>query len=276
MDIFYENSTGERILFNRFPIIIQEPESLFKNSWSYTSEVSHRRTFVTDFFKELEEKTIKISVFADDSQEYDEIMENLQNITEKDVLEKIPGKLYVNGYYLKCYVTQKTYSDYDDLFDSLESEWTIVAENPLWIKEIEQSFLTEEENTTAAKKYPYQYAYRYASGMRNRSVINSCISSCNFKLQIFGHVLNPQIIIGGYEYLVNEYLEVGEYMIIDSLQKTVFKVMNNGTIVNIFDSREKKKSVFEKIKSGKNNVSWSGKFDFLLTIFEERAEPKWH
>ena len=52
--------------------------------------------------------------------------------------------------------------------------------------------------------------------------------------------------------------------------------MNNGTIVNIFDSREKKKSVFEKIKSGKNNVSWSGKFDFLLTIFEERAEPKWH
>lgn len=276
MDVFYENNAGERISFNSFPIMIQEPESLFRNSWSYTSEVSHRHTFVTDFFKELEEKTMKVSVFANTAQEYKEIMENLQSITEKDILEKKSGKLYVNGYYLECYVVQKTYSDYEELFDSVEMEWTIVAENPFWINEIGQSFLMEEADTTNAKKYAYKYAYRYASGMKNRSVINSYIAPCNFKLQIFGPVLNPQIIIGGCEYLVNEYLEAGEYMIIDSLQKTIVKVMNNGTIINIFDSREKKKSVFQKIRSGKNSVSWSGKFNFILTIYEERTEPKWH
>ena len=112
--------------------------------------------------------------------------------------------------------------------------------------------------------------------MRNRSIMNRYIKACNFELKIFGSVLNPQIIIGGYEYLINDYLENGEYIIVDSLKRTVTKIMNDGTAVNIFDSREKKRSVFQKIRSGRSLISWSGKFDFMLTLYEERAEPQWH
>ena len=144
------------------------------------------------------------------------------------------------------------------------------------IKKSEYYFDASESLSTDNKKYAYRYAYRYANGMRNRSIMNSYIKACNFELKIFGSVLNPQIIIGGYEYLINDYLENGEYIIVDSLKRTVTKIMNDGTAVNIFDSREKKRSVFQKIRSGRSLISWSGKFDFMLTLYEERAEPQWH
>ena len=162
------------------------------------------------------------------------------------------------------------------LYNFIEIKINIIAENPFWIKKSEYYFDASESLSTDNKKYAYRYAYRYANGMRNRSIMNSYIKACNFELKIFGSVLNPQIIIGGYEYLINDYLENGEYIIVDSLKRTVTKIMNDGTAVNIFDSREKKRSVFQKIRSGRSLISWSGKFDFMLTLYEERAEPQWH
>jgi hypothetical protein len=43
---------------------------------------------------------------------------------------------------------------------------------------------------------------------------------------------------------------------------------------NLFDSRNKAQSVFEKIPEGALTFAWEG-FSFELTLFEERSEPKW-
>ena len=276
MEIYYENNAEQKIMFDNFPIVIQKPETLFDASWSYTSESGNGRNTITSFYKDIVEKSVTLSVFADSKKEYDEVMDNLHQITEKDILDKKPGKLFVNGYYLECFITQKNFSDYEEMFYAVEIKINIIAENPFWIKKSEYYFDASESLSTDNKKYAYRYAYRYANSMRNRSIMNSYIKACNFELKIFGSVLNPQIIIGGYEYLINDYLENGEYIIVDSLKRTVTKIMNDGTAVNIFDSREKKRSVFQKIRSGRSLISWSGKFDFMLTLYEERAEPQWH
>lgn len=276
MEIYYENNSNQKIKFDEFPIVIQKPETLFDASWSYLSESGNGRNVITGFYKEMSEKNFTLSIFADTKDEYDLVMNNLHRITEKDVLDKKPGRLFVNGYYLECYIVQKSFSDYEELFFSVEVKLNIVSENPFWIKKAEYYFDASKSLSTDNKKYNYKYAYRYANGMRNRFITNNYINECNFELKIFGAALKPQIIIGGYEYLINDYLEEGEYLIVDSLKRTVIKVMHNGTIVNIFDSREKKKSVFQKIQPGRNLISWSGKFDFMITLYEERAEPEWH
>lgn len=277
MEIYYMNSEGNRLDFNRFPIVLQEPEGLWSNVWQYESVINQRnRNVISGFYKGLVKKNVLISVFADSQEEYEQIMTEFHDVTEYDILCNSPGRLYAADYYLECFFISKDYADYEESFYAVEVKAQIVAPNPLWVMEHEYRFRGIDAVDDTGKKYAHRYAYRYPNGLKNSYVQNEYIADCNFKLYVFGPVLNPQVIIGAYTYLVNVLLEMGEYMIIDSREKTVKKVMNNGTVINIFDNRDKKNSVFRKIMPGRNQIRWSGKFDFTLKLFEERSEPKWH
>ena len=70
-------------------------------------------------------------------------------------------------------------------------------------------------------------------------------------------------------------LYIGEYMVIDSRSKKVYKVKNNGEKVNLFHARGRDFYIFEKIPSGIMAVSWSGEFGFDITLLSERSEPVW-
>ena len=92
---------------------------------------------------------------------------------------------------------------------------------------------------------------------------------------IFGPVVNPQITIGKNIYMVNIILEGAEYLTIDTRTKTIIKTMANGDAVNAFHCRKKGSAFFGKIEPGMNRVSWTGKFVFSVSIYDERSEPKW-
>ena len=67
----------------------------------------------------------------------------------------------------------------------------------------------------------------------------------------------------------------GEYLVIDSSEKTIMLVKGSGEKVNCFNKRSRDSYVFEKIPVGANTVSWEGEFGFDVTLLEERSEPKW-
>lgn len=259
-----------------FPCVLQEPEVLLGNNWQYNSvtDSSHRNT-ITGFYQEIAEKSTTLSVFADSQEEYTEIMETLHTVTEWDVLNLKPGKLHINGYYLRCYVASREYTEYEEDFYAIENTIKFLTENPMWIREKAYYFRMEDATSTDNKRYPHKYHYRYANGLKDTYVENDYIKSCNFELMIMGKALNPEVIIGERPYVIYTYLEDGERLIINSETKTVTKIMRTGTEVNLFDSRDKKNSVFHPIAPGRNKVRWSGKFEFYLTIWEERSEPKW-
>lgn len=125
------------------------------------------------------------------------------------------------------------------------------------------------------KRYPGKYPYRYANGMTSNYIINPHFTDSNFQLIIYGPVVNPQVTIGSTPYLVNIVLESGEYLLIDSRSETIAKVINNGERINVFHNRQKGRKFFRKIQPGRQTISWTGKFDFDLIIFEERGEPRW-
>lgn len=276
MKIYYENSKGECIHMDAFPLVLQEPEVLLGNAWQYNSITdSNYRNTITEFYKGIAEKSATLSVFADSKAEYLSIMENLHTVTEWDVLNKIPGKLHINEYYLRCYVSSREYTEYEEDFYAVENTIKFLSENPMWIREKAYYFRTDDATSTDNKRYPHKYHYRYANGLKDTYVENNYIRFCHFELVIMGKVLNPEVIIGERSYAVYTYLEEGERLVINSAKKTVTKIMRTGTEVNLFDSRDKKKSVFHPIAPGRNTVRWSGKFEFYLTIWEERSEPKW-
>lgn len=276
MEIYFENSAGNRLNLDRFPIVLQDPEKLFSNSWKYASvENQRKKNVINIFYKGITQKNVTISVFADNKEEFESIMSELHDLTEYDVINNTPGKLYANGYYLECFFVSKEYADYEEAFYAIEISVEIIAANSIWIKEHDYLFRSADVTDNVGKRYPHKYPYRYPNGLKDSYVQNSYIAECNFSLYVFGPILNPQIIIGEHIYLVNVLLETGEYMVINSREKTVKKVMNNGTIVNIFDNRDKENSVFQKISQGRNSVRWSGRFDFTLKLYEERSEPKW-
>lgn len=277
MDIYYVNSENAKIQLSEWPIAIEDVTELFVRGWDYeeTANISKNYTSIESFYRTKYEKKINIQVFADSEAEFKKCMNNLLDVTEKDVVNLTPGKLYCNDYYLKCYFCDITPGDYEELYYAIDNEVKIISPFPFWIKEHEYHFKASEISSSNNKKYAYRYAYRYANGLSSARLINEHFSESNFKMIIYGPVINPNVIIGGYEYYVNTILEEGEYLEIDSATETVYKTMRTGVRVNLFHNRSKRNSIFRPIQTGMQEVSFNGKFNFDIVIYEERSEPKW-
>lgn len=100
MDIFYENHTGERIDLNSENIILQYQE-FFNYSW----DAATRNRKIKGFKRDSATLPVTVAVTAETEDEYLQIIEEFYRITEKDILAVAPGKLYINEYYLRCYIS---------------------------------------------------------------------------------------------------------------------------------------------------------------------------
>ena len=96
-----------------------------------------------------------------------------------------------------------------------------------------------------------------------------------YEMVVYGPCENPEILMGSHKYHVNCQLETGEYLVINSLSKKIYKVKNDGEQVNQYNLQDRDWYVFQKIASGSHSVSWSGLFGFDITMYERRSEPKW-
>lgn len=273
MEMYYKNNLGQSVDFMDWPYMVSESD-LFDYAWAYESRDSVNPK-ISRFYRELVEKSLKISVAALSQERYRQAVQNILEVTEQDVLNRTPGRLWVNGEYLSCYFIQSQKSDWVPGVEFLVNTFSIVSETGFWIRETPYIFKVSDPVTTNNKKYAYRYAYRYANGLNNVTIVNDHFAPAHFRLIFYGPCTNPHVIIGEHRYQVNILLEVGEYLTVDSRARTVKKTMVNGTIVNAFHNRSTQDSVFEKIPPGTSSVSWPGTFDFDLTLLAERSEPEW-
>lgn len=123
--------------------------------------------------------------------------------------------------------------------------------------------------------YPHDYPFDYGSATATQRVVNTGFVASNFRLVIDGPCVNPLVTIGGNAYQVNVTVAAGQYLLIDSVEKTAALQSNDGTRTNVFNARNRDSYIFEKIPVGENVVAWSGDFNFEITLLEERSEPKW-
>lgn len=274
-DIYYVNSNNEKIDLLESPYMLQTGE-LFGYKWNYESKQRlGGGGKITNIRKDLEERTLTLSIVNYGVENYEEAIDYLHEITDIDVLKKTPGRLYVGGMYLNCYVTASEKSEWEPEAGYIDVSLTLAVEYPMWVGENPYTFHSFGVSSTDNKRYPGRYPYRYANGMNSTYIINPHFTNSNFELIIYGPAVNPMVTIGGVPYLVNVILEEDEYLAIDSRSRTIIKATKNGERENLYHNRQKGRNFFRKIGPGRQSISWTGKFDFDLIIYEERGEPKW-
>lgn len=275
MSLYYEGSDGTIIDFMSDGIYAQDPETLTESSWKYTT-ISGINGLgkVKRFYKDVQEAPLKLSIMASDASEFNDIMYKLHRTFERDIRRMKPGKLWWNGFYKEVFVIDNSHNDFDELFESVEKEITVMSVYPYWVKKKTFQYLlgVGEDGTL---DYPYDYGFDYDHSEYVEVVDNDCIESANFQIVFYGPSNAPTVTVGNHEYELLTTLGVGEYAVIDSVIKKIFKYGASGEKENIFHLRNKESYIFEKIPEGTTAILRAKDLSVDITIFDERGEPEW-
>lgn len=208
-----------------------------------------------------------------------QMLDDLRNAFERDIVTKTPGRIYFNKYYAECFVVESDTYVSETRNNWSDNEIEIYCPRGVWITESTKSFTTAGSTKSGYEflDYPYDYDYDYAPDFYLPEKINiDHYADCKFLLKIYGPAIDPEININGIERKVYVTLEEGQYLLIDVRDKTVKRILIDGTALDAFDNRKKAgKSIFTPMISGLNTITWNHNFGFDLTIFKERSEPEW-
>ena len=277
MDIYYENSLGEKLDLISYPYRMLTDTDLFNFSWNYSTQGTNSPK-ITEMSKTMVTKTIRIHVRGDSEENYLYNIERLMSHFDEDVISNSPGKLYVNGYFLECYVYSSSKNAKYIKTQKSTVEFGIVAENGNWRTSNIQRFGFWENEEVASEflDYPIGYTYDYANILTIRTLYNDSYAPSNFILTIYGRCENPIISIAGHNYGSDDMeLMTDEKLVINSVTKKIYKINSKGETENMFSYRLRDFYPFEKIPAGENAVGWNGAYSFEVELLKDRSEPKW-
>lgn len=267
--ILYVNNFGDEIVFGD-GITFANHNDLRDYVWDYEMQFGK----ISNFKRSSTTKTIPIVIKTDTPHNLIKLKNRLFNVFERDVLSDKKGRLYIGDYYFECFIVEGRYVDYLDNRTVMNKEISIVTDTPQWILEDNFSF-SKDNDIKEVSYYPYDYNRQYSSGHNVGSMVSDSYSKSDFRIEVEGPALNPEITIGGNVYSVNVGLSDNERLIIDSRDKIVSKIRSSGNESNEFNNRLKSLNIFKRVESGYNLVSWNGDFNFKLKLFLERSEPEW-
>lgn len=268
--LIYENHLGE--VFNDDRVYLNYTD-LYDYSWNYDTLNSR----VSRFYRSVTERKLPLTIVADRGDDWWYIKSELARIVEKDIIAKIPGKVWFGDFYTQGYITGSAMSQYLKNVRLAKLNLTLTSDDPSWYREYFYEFFpTPATDFGEGYDYPYDYRYDYKTKARtSQNITCDSLSSNEFKILIYGEVINPSIKIGNHEYTINGTVGTGETLLIDSVSKTITLTSQSGQKLNWFDRRNRYSYIFEQIPAGINNISWDGSFGFDLTVIEKRSDPIW-
>lgn len=268
----YTNHLGEVITFGDFPYFANQSD-LRDYEWKYDADI-------TKFDRGVVTKTLKVYLVGTEETAIN-AKNTLYEIIEKDVLAMKKGTFTIGDYKMDAFVYGSKKTNYLTTQRMLVLDLMVVTDTPQWKTQKDFKFTANTENVvieygrnyTEKRKYPYGYSH----SRLDARVDNDSFYKCGFRLIIYGTVTNPTIKIGDNLYRVDVTVGTGEYLeiISDGTTKTITLHRAGNIKEDCFAKRYKKQSVFAKIETGVNQVSWDNTFAFDLTLLIERSEPKW-
>ena len=243
----------------------------------YEWSVAQRNNRVASFYRETATRTLPVVIMCDTAEKGIAARNKLFEVVEKDVLAAKHGQIIIGDYYYRCYVVASRKSDYSRTERRMRVELTLVSDYPYWVRETEHAVATGADGGfTPGSNYAFwDYPHDYCGTNQLQSLVNPNFVASNCRLIIHGAAVNPTVYIGGHKYRVDCTVADGEYLTIDTVAKTVVLTKNNGEQVNEFKNRCRDSYIFEKIPSGKVDVTWDGDLSMTVVLLEERSEPKW-
>lgn len=273
MMIRYVNSECMEVILNKEPYKV-----LTSDLTDYDSVEVERNGKITHFTKEITERDLNIDIISNSKETTQELCNKLNEVFEKDIYNDVAGKIYINDYYMRCFIKScKKSKRGNGVIRSYE--YTLITDYPFWIKETTYQYFpeppeavkyTELEEGIMFPEFPFDFCTETGEEVLN----NPSFNDSNFIMTIYGFAENPQLNIAGHPYKVEATINEGEQLVINSLTHTVQKIGRLGEITNLYNARGKIYSVFKKIPPGTNTLQWSGGFGVDIKLFDERSEPK--
>jgi len=197
--------------------------------------------------------------------------------TEIDIATEKPGRLMIGDQYMICYMAvDSSVVAFRHRADFMVKELKVIAEIPFWFsEELINFFASTPEISEFGKRYDGRYAYQYSTGYANSTLFNSHYVATPIILTIYGPCTDPAIYINNILYGVRSSAAANERIIIDQIQRRIYKIMADGTELNLFDYRYKEYDQFGPIPAGSYPVVFSGNYAFSVTLLKQRSEPEW-
>lgn len=277
MEVYYLNHKNEKIDLGRPPYQMQ-----IGDLFNYAHRYEGGNNKISRIYRDISEISTVISFEAETEEEFCECVNRFYEVVEADTAANVTGKLYVGEYYLACNIVSSKKSFWTDLYSGMDNAVSLLAPDPSWCRETRRVFYKNNAAQMATFAvndvyllYPYGYPYKYSTPANIAYMQNDHYGSCGFKMVIYGPCIEPAIRINGHLYEVIATLNDGEYIIIDTRDKSVKKYAADGTVTDLFNARNKESEIFEKIPAGSVAVTWNLSFGFDITLYQERSEPRW-
>lgn len=285
--IRYVNGKGDEIDFTGPLPYRMVTGNLFDYAWSYNSADDYRLrgAKITAFKRALTEYSVELDVFAATESVYLAAVNALHDIADYDVVQRKPGKLYVDGSYISCYITASKKESWERPTCYLEVTLTLLVEYPIWWTEQTYQFSKVEvqsdpapdeflcaDGSAGTGEFLFEFVHNIST---SRTVDNSfSYKDTDFILRVYGPATNPSISIGGVAHSVDVTVHANEVLEVNSYERTCIKRSTiNGVETNVFGSRGE--TVFEPVPASYVSVAWSGEFAFDLVLLTGRSEPLW-
>jgi len=267
----YKNHINEVFEFGKDGIFV-DTNDLHDYEWKVTTKGSR----IASLGYAVSKRTLPITIICETEEQGIEARNRLFEVVEKDALAMKHGQIIIGNYYFKCFVTKSQKSNYLITKRHLKLKLTLTTDFPYWVKETTFSFRkTDDSASGEGLDFSFDYPYDYASEISSQNLNNTGFVGTNFRMIIYGACVNPSVYIAGHQYNVNCTVGAGEYLTIDSVNKTITLTGVDGTVTNMFNLRNRDSYIFEKIQPGSNTVTWEGDYGVDLILLEERSEPKW-
>lgn len=266
----YKNHQNEVFEFGKDGIFVDMNE-LHDYEWTVTKKGNR----IASLDRDISKRKLPVIIICDTAAKGVAARNKLMEVVEKDVLAMKHGKIIIGDYYFKCFVTKSQKKNYLTTRRWMDLTLTLTTDFPYWVKESTTSFgqNIKSGNEGTNLDFAFDYPFDFASAVK--AVNNTGFVGSNFRMIIYGACANPSVYIAGHLYQVNCDVASNEYLTIDSVSKKIYLTANDGTITNVFKSRNKESYIFEKIPPGENAVIIEGAFGVDITLMEERSEPKW-
>lgn len=276
MIVKYENHLGDVINLNKDPYKL-----LVSDLLDYEPEVIENNGKLAGFNNSvITTRNVDIDIHRNKESTARKYMNLLTEFFNTDIAKGIPGRLFINDSYMKCYIYAKEAMRWGtDII--ISCEYKLITDNPVWIQEESFSITPSlaDSDIANSKGYPMKFPYSFARTRKTNRIHIDHYTESDFMLTIFGPTDRVQIEIAGHPYIVEYPIAEGEYMVIDSrssapIGKQIYIVRTNGQKENIFHYRSCEYSVFKKIPTGDILIDYPGTYGFDLTVYEERSEPR--
>ena len=129
-DIYYLNSRGEKLNLLIPPYQLQTA-NLFDYSWDYSSIARRRRGQITAFTKGITAFTLLLGVNGYNEKVYRDVIDRFYEVTEYDLLNLTPGRLYVGEFYISCYIKSSKKTDWEWGIETLDNEIEVITDYPI-------------------------------------------------------------------------------------------------------------------------------------------------